>query len=140
MAYVSQLDETLEASRQWLDDLRVRLGWSDPALVWLAAISTLHALRDHLPSDEVARLGGALPPLLRGLYFEGWHPRSRPAGTIGREAFLSRIHEGMHRNPGTDPEAVSRALLALLVERMPGAEVEEIKAATPAALHGLWPA
>ena len=68
MAYVSQLDEALEASRQWLDDLRVRLGWSAPALVWLAAISTLHALRDHLPSDEVARLGGALPALLRGLY------------------------------------------------------------------------
>ncbi|HEX9905027.1 MAG TPA: DUF2267 domain-containing protein [Propylenella sp.] len=139
MTTIPEFDDAVRASDRWLDDLKQRLGWEHSDLVYPALFATLHALRDHLPSDEVARLGAALPALLRGFYYEGWHPRSRPAAQTSREAFFSRIREGVHRDPGVDAEAVSRAVFALLVGHVPGAEIEEIKAATPAPLHGLWP-
>jgi uncharacterized protein (DUF2267 family) len=133
-----EFDGAVRATEEWLDDLKNRLGWENADRVRLALLATLHALRDHLPTDEVARLGAALPPLLRGFYFEGWHPRGRPARG-SRASFLSRIHDGVHRDPGIDPEEVAQAVFALLAERLPSAEIEEIRAATPAPLQGLWP-
>jgi len=139
MTNIPEFHGVVRASEDWLDDLKHRLAWEHTDRIFLAFVATLHALRDHLPTDAVARLGAGLPPLLRGFYFEGWHPRGRPPGQIGREAFFSRIHEGVHRDPGVDAEAVSRAVFALLAKRLPDAELEEIKAAAPAPLHGLWP-
>ena len=122
-----------------VDELRRRLGWEHSDRAYLALLATLHALRDHLPADDAVRLGTGLPPLLRGFYYESWHPRARSDGQGSREAFFTRISEGVHRDLGIDAEQVSRVILSLLSERLPSAEVEEIRAASPAAIHGLWP-
>jgi uncharacterized protein (DUF2267 family) len=53
--------------------------------------------------------------------------------------FLARIHDGVHRDPAVDPEHVARAVLALLAARLPAAEIEDAKGATPKELHNLWP-
>ena len=74
-------------------------------------------------------VGAQLPPLQRGLYYEGSHPGARGAAH-SRTAFLERIHDGMHRDPGVDAEEVARAVFALLAARLPPAEVEDTKAAT----------
>jgi uncharacterized protein (DUF2267 family) len=95
-------------------------------------------LRDCLPRDEAIYLASELPPLLRGLFYEGWHPHARPTAS-SRDAFLQRIHDGVHRDPAVDPEAVARAVLALLAARLPASELEDAKAATPKSLHNLWP-
>lgn len=139
MAGLRDFESALAASEKWVEDLRSRLGWEHAEYADLALRGTLHALRDDLPTDEAIRLGSALPALLRGFYYEGWHPRHRPIGQKSRETFFSRVHDGVHRDPGIDPERVSHAVFALLAERLPSADLEEIKAATPASLHGLWP-
>jgi uncharacterized protein (DUF2267 family) len=59
--------------------------------------------------------------------------------TRSRGAFLERIHDGVHRDPGIDTEQVARAVFALLAARLPAAEIEDAKAATPGVLHNLWP-
>lgn len=128
------------AAAEWIVRLQQILGWQDRNRVYTALLAALHALRDHLPADEVAFLGAELPVLLRGLYYEGWHPRARPPRLDDRESFLIRVHEALHRELGIDPEQVVRAVFALLSERITAPELEEIKAATPASLHGLWPA
>ncbi|TKB32299.1 MAG: DUF2267 domain-containing protein, partial [Mesorhizobium sp.] len=38
------------------------------------------------------------------------------------------------------PEEVARSVLSQLADRLSAAEIEEAKAATPRALHDLWPA
>jgi uncharacterized protein (DUF2267 family) len=45
----------------------------------------------------------------------------------------------MHRDPAVDPEQVARAVLAVVAAHLPAAELEDAKAATPKALHNLWP-
>ena len=127
-------------SAAWVLDLKARLGWQHTQLAHLALRTTLHALREHLGSDEAIFLGLGLPTLLRGEYFDGWHPHKRRQRVRIREAFLTWIQEGLEQNPAVDPELVARKVLELVSERFPPAELEQMKAATPKVLEGLWPA
>lgn len=111
-----------------------RLGWQDRGKTYLALMASLHALRDSLPRDKAIYLGAQLP-VLRGLYYEGWHPSARIARAKSRGAFVERIEEGVHRDSGIDAEKVAEAVFALLAERMPAAELEDARAATPSALR-----
>jgi uncharacterized protein (DUF2267 family) len=102
-------------------------------------VATLHALRDSLPVHEAVFLGDYIPILLRGLYCQGWH-LPKYSSFKSRDAFLERIREGVHRDPGIDAEQVAEAVVALLAERLPASELEDIKAVMPKALRGFWPA
>ena len=138
MTTISDLNAAVTEAEDWVDDLMRRLGWQDRERVYRALLATLHSLRDCLARDEAVYIGAQLPTLLRGLYYEGWHPGARPA-MRSRDAFLERIHDGVHRDPGIDTEQVARAVFALLAARLPAAEIEDAKAATPSVLHNLWP-
>ena len=72
--------------------------------VYSALIAALHALRDWLPREEAIFMGACFPPLLRGLYYEGWHVTGHPP-TKSRRAFLERIHDGEHREPDAEQVA-----------------------------------
>jgi uncharacterized protein (DUF2267 family) len=132
------LNPHLKVTEGYLDDLMRNLAWHDRRRGWSALLAVLHALRDCLGRDEAVCLGAQLPPLLRGFYYEGWHPHThRPTS---RDAFLERIRDGLKHDIAIDAEQVARAVLALLARRIPAAELEDTKAATPSAVHGLWPA
>ena len=139
MASIQDLKKAVPDVEAWLADLQQRLKWHDREKVYLALLATLHALRDSLPRDEAAFMGAQLPALLRGLYFEGWHPSARIARAKSRSAFIERIQEGVHRDPGIDADEVASAVFSLLAERLPEAELEDAKAATPSALRMFWP-
>ncbi len=138
MPEIQELSIAVKAVDDWIDDLQRRLNWHDRERVYRALLAALHALRDSLGRDEAVYVGAQLPPLLRGLYYEGWHPGAREAAR-SRAAFLERVHDGVHRDPGVDAEEVARAVFAMLAARLPAAEVEGAKAATPRSLHNLWP-
>ena len=138
MPTIRELSAAVRATEDWIDDLMLRLAWHDQERAYLALLATLRGLRDCLARDEAIYVGAQLPPLLRGLYYEGWHPGGRAAAK-SRDAFLERIHDGVHRDPAIDPEQVARAVMALLSARLPAAELEDAKAATAKALHNLWP-
>jgi uncharacterized protein (DUF2267 family) len=139
MTGLREFDTAASSAEEWVTDLTQRLGWLDRRKVYCALMATLHALRDCLAADEVVYLGGNMPALLRGLYYEGWHPTRRATSAKSRAAFLARIHDGVHRDPGIDSEQVAHAVMGLLAARLPAAELEDVKAATPNALRNLWP-
>jgi uncharacterized protein (DUF2267 family) len=137
---IPELDRAAPLAEQWVAALAQRLDWQDRAKAYLALRAASHALRDSLPLEEAVHLASHLPTLLRGTWFEGWRPTGRAYRIRDRAAFLERIEEGVHRDPAIDAEAVARALLALLAERLPEPEIEDAKAVTPEPLRGLWPA
>jgi uncharacterized protein (DUF2267 family) len=138
MMALQNIDKAASAAQEWVDDLARRLDWHDRERVYLVLIAALHGLRDCVGREEAVYIGANLPTLLRGLYYEGWHPGGHPEAR-SRRAFLERIHDGVHRDPAVDAEQVARAVLALLAARLPAAEIEDAKAATPRELHNLWP-
>jgi uncharacterized protein (DUF2267 family) len=134
-----ELAEALGVARVWIADFMQRLDWHEGDTAFRAMLACLHALRDALPKEEAVHLGLALPALLRGFYFEGWRSAAAVAGAKKRSAFLERILDGVRHDPAVDAEAAARAVLAMLAERLPAAEIENARAATPPQLHGLWP-
>jgi uncharacterized protein (DUF2267 family) len=94
MTGIQTLDTAVGATEEWINALMARLGWQGKERTYLALLAALHALRDALPRDEADYLGVQLPVLLRGLYFEGWHPASHIQRAKSRSAFVERIQEG----------------------------------------------
>ena len=93
MTGIQTLNTAVETTEEWISALMARLGWHDKERTYLALLAALHALRDALPRDEAGYLGVQLPVLLRGLYFEGWHPASHiPRGEKPQR--LRRAHPG----------------------------------------------
>ena len=138
MPALKDLRVAVSETEAWIDDVMRRLGWHDRERVYLVLLATLHGLRDSLPRDEAVYIGAQLPALLRGLYYEGWHPGAHPAAK-GRSAFLQRIHDSVHRDPGIDVEEAARVVFAALAARLSASELEDAKVATPEPLHNLWP-
>lgn len=132
------LSPHLKATEGWLDDLMRNLAWQDRRRAWSALLAALHALRDCLGRDEAISLGAQLPPLLRGFYYEGWHPHAHKL--TNRDAFLERVRDAIKHDMAVDAEQLVRAVLALLARRVPASELDDAKAATPPDIHGLWPA
>jgi uncharacterized protein (DUF2267 family) len=138
MREISELGRAVADTDGWIDDLAKRLGWRDRGKAYAALIGALHGLRDALPREEVVYFGAQLPLLLRGLYYEGWHPGAhRSAQSLN--ALCARIHEAVNHDPGIDSEAVARSVLALLAARLSPSDIEDVIAATPRPLHALWP-
>ena len=92
-----EFEQATYTAEEWLDDLMARLGWHDRQRTYVALAAALHALRDALPQEAAIDVGNQLPVLVRGLYYDGWHPRGRRAAHT-RPDFLERIHDGVHRD------------------------------------------
>lgn len=139
MGKIEEIERAREETVEWIGDLTQRLGWKDRERLILAFVAGLHALRDCLPFEEAVFLGSHLPTLLRGFYYEGWHPAREPEALGTRDALVGRIHDSVHRDPGIDAEEVARAIFALLADRLPPEELEDVKAVTPRPLRAFWP-
>lgn len=134
---LSAFDTTLHATNLWLKELMEELRWDDRHRAYHALRVVLHALRDRLPVDAVAALGAQLPMLVRGIYYEGWHPAGKPV-KHHKEEFLAHIADAARAGPGYDPERVPRAVLDVLSRHVSAGEVEHIKRALPDDLRSLW--
>lgn len=134
-------DETLQLTNSWLNEVMDELGWEDRHRAYLGLRLTLQALRDSLSVDEAAQLAAQLPMLVRGFFFEGWHPAHKPVKERGREAFVTRVHDGLHQMPTDEPidaEAVVRTVFALLSRRLSDGG-KGARRSLPKSLRELWP-
>jgi len=76
---LSAFDSTIQTTNVWLNEITERMGWrEDKHRGYHALRAVLHALRDQLPVEHVAALGAQLPLLVRGIYYDGWHPAGKP--------------------------------------------------------------
>lgn len=132
-------DHTIQITNLWLKELMEKLGTEDRHRAYLALRSVLHALRDRLTVDEAAHLGAQLPMLVRGLYYEGYHPAHKPLKERSREEFLAHIVEQFRKDPDVDPEQIARAVFALLSDKITKGEIQDVRYSLPSAIRELWP-
>jgi uncharacterized protein (DUF2267 family) len=72
---LAAFDSSIHLTNGWLKELSEILQWrEDRGRAYLALRAVLHALRDRLTVSEVADLAAQLPMVVRGFFYEGWHP------------------------------------------------------------------
>jgi uncharacterized protein (DUF2267 family) len=136
---IAAFDSTIHTTNVWLQDLMDRLGWPDRHRAYLALRAVLHALRDRLTVEEAADLAAQLPMLVRGFYYEGWHPHGKPLKQRKKEEFLAHVAQAFHDGPCVDPERLTRAVFQVLAEHVTAGEIEDVKSSLPADIRALWP-
>jgi uncharacterized protein (DUF2267 family) len=134
---IAAFDSTIQTTNIWLNEIMERMGWIDRHRAYHALRAVLHALRDRLPVEGVAALAAQLPLLVRGVFYEGWHPAGKPVKERKKAEFLAHIAEAF-RDDAVDAEEVTRAVLAVLARHITRGEVEAVERTLPPEIRSLW--
>jgi uncharacterized protein (DUF2267 family) len=135
---VAAFDSTLQTTNIWLHDLMNIMGWRDKHRAYTALRSVLHALRDRLSVEHVAALGAQLPMLIRGIYYEGWHPHGKPVKERRREDFLYHVEKTFRDDLNVNAAEVTRAVFEVIAKHVTSGEVEHVKVTLPSEIRELW--
>jgi len=131
-------DKTVQTTNIWLDEIMAAMG-PDRHVAWHILGAVLHPLRDRLPLDEAAHLGAQLPLLVRGLYYDRWHPASGVHKDRHLEEFLARVADGLKDiRPVNTREAV-RTVFRVLATHISRGQADEVAATLPSEIRALWP-
>src|ERR1041385_5847473 len=112
------LERTVQLTHIWINDLDLRLEWNNKPRTYRLLKAVLHALRDSLKVNEAADLGAQLPGLLRGAYYEQWHPAATPVKERSIDQFLNRVNASFKRDPLTNPPLAVMAVFQLLSKKI----------------------
>jgi uncharacterized protein (DUF2267 family) len=137
-AFNEIFSKTLDKTHIWLTDLMQELDWTDEHKAYLALRAVLHTLRDRLTVEEAADLAAQLPMLVRGFYFEGWHPAGTPVKERHQKQFLDHVRDYFKNDDSVVPEKVVRAVFKLLRRRVSRGEVKDIGQILPGEVRVLW--
>lgn len=130
-------DETVQKTNTWLKDISETLH-CDRHRAYQALRGVLHCLRDRLTVDEAAHLGGQLPMLVRGVYYEGWRPAGKPEKVRSYEDFLFRVAAHLTNTP-IEPQSAVRVVFEVLESHVSRGEIEDILRQLPHDIRALWP-
>jgi uncharacterized protein (DUF2267 family) len=135
---LTAFDSTLHTTNVWLNEVADRLNGTHRQHSYRALRSVLHALRDRLSVDQAAALGAQLPLLVRGMYYEGWHPGGKPVKERKKEEFLAHVVGEFSQELLVKPEEVARAVFQVLIRHLSPGVVEHVKSALPGPVRALW--
>ena len=120
----------------WINDVAKELG-TDEERAYLALRAGLHALRDRLTVEEVAHLAAQMPMMIRGLFYEGWHPGGRRERLRSRSSFLDRIDRELMHGP-LEAGQVARAVFRVLDRHVSRGQLANVKHSLTGPVSELW--
>lgn len=135
---ITAFDSTIHTTNIWLNDVMDRMGWQEKQRAYHALRAVLHALRDRLSVDHAAALGAQLPMLIRGFYYEGWHPGGKPVKERKKEEFLAHIATDFRDDFDVDPEKVARTVFQVIAKHVSPGEIKHVKITLPGEIRSLW--
>ena len=139
-ATIGTLDDTIQKTNAWLEEL-ARLGsFTDQNQAYTALRAVLHGLRDRMPVGEASDLASQLPMLIRGFYYEGWKPALAPNKERSTEDFVNHVQQSLRSNTEVDPGHAVQAVLALLNGKISEGQMAHLKQVLPEdVVERYWP-
>ena len=131
-------EKTQQKTAHWIEAVAKNMGSIDMERSYHVLKSVLHAVRDRLPPDEAVQLAAQMPMLVRGFYYEGWHPANKPERYRHKREFLQHI---AHDVPSLDPaqrERAASAVFTVLSQELTGNEASQVRQALPSEVRDLW--
>mgnify|MGYP001070364131 CR=1 FL=1 len=130
-------DHSLDTTRQWLAAVQERMGLPGQQEAFVVIRAVLHALRDRLTIAETAQFAAQLPMMLQGVYYHEWTPRDKPERIRRRQEFLGKVDEKLMGR--YDAAEAARSVFAVLEEKMPGGELQDVRNILPEPIRDIWP-
>jgi uncharacterized protein (DUF2267 family) len=131
-------DTTMHKTSVWLDEMMHETHCGDKRRAYQELRAVLHALRDRLTMEEAVNLGAQLPMLVRGFYYEGWHPSGKPLKYRTKEEFLEHVGRELPRVAPEDLEKISEAVFKVISHHIDEGEVIQARNQLPSAVRELW--
>jgi uncharacterized protein (DUF2267 family) len=138
MTGLEVFDETVHKTNAWLKEIANALDLERHGAYHVLR-AVLHTLRDRLTVEETAQLGDQMPMLVRGIYYEAWHPAGKPEKIRSREEFLSKISGRIAMKQSIDPENAARAVFRTLEHHISAGEIRDVMQVLPEDIRALWP-
>jgi uncharacterized protein (DUF2267 family) len=136
MTRVKRFEMTVHTADRWVGEVAKQTGNTDrQAMGSISAV--LHALRDRLPHEESANLGGQLPLMMRGVYYEGWEPSGTPEHYGEAEDFLRRVEREASLESPIEASRATRATMGVLGYDLEEREMEGVLAVLPPPIRSL---
>lgn len=132
---VSRIDQAFHEANTWLNALTEKPAVGTQRQAYAVLRAGLHHLRDRVSVDQACHVGGQLPTLIRGIYFEGWKPADTPTRERSVETFLASMRGRLSEHPEIDPEEALVAVVGLLRTQMNGNEVDHLLDELPDAVR-----
>jgi uncharacterized protein (DUF2267 family) len=131
-------DKTLQTTNIWLDEIMAQLG-PDRQVAWHVLGAVLHALRDRLQIGLAVHLGAQLPLLVRGLYYDQWHPSEQTLKQRSAEKFLDHVSRRLADIRPVNVKDATHVTLQVLNHHLDPHQVEKVRQALPENIRALWP-
>ncbi|MBV8564210.1 MAG: DUF2267 domain-containing protein [Methylobacteriaceae bacterium] len=131
-------DKTLQTTHVWLDEIMDRLGCERRA-AWHILGAVLRTLRDRIPVDLAAHLGAQLPLLVRGLYYDQWHPGAERRKWRSLDEFQAVVADGLADMKPVDPGDAALAVFQVLNHFVDPGQVAHVRNALPEEVRRQWP-
>lgn len=130
-------DKANQHAAAWVKDMMFELGTRDSAKALHALRAGLQALRERLGLNEAAHLSAQLPLLMRGYFFEGWDPRSKPPRIRHREDFLALVRTRYAPRHDLAAQEVVSALFKVMARHVSTGELTGVMMSLPEELVSL---
>jgi uncharacterized protein (DUF2267 family) len=130
-------DRTLQITHVWIDELSDDLGVTR-RVAWHALGAVLRALRDRLPLNLSAHLASELPLLVRGAYFDQWHPAPDRIHIRSLGRFIELVMDYLGPQAPVHPRDAIEAVFALLDRHIDPGQAQKVYEALPEKVRQLW--
>jgi uncharacterized protein (DUF2267 family) len=130
-------DKTLQTTHIWLDELMQEIG-PDRWVAWHVLGAVLRRLRDRLPVELAVHLGSQLPILVRGAYYDQWHPAGKPEKWRTLDEFLEGIGEQLKTTRPVNVREATRAVFQILSGHVDRGQVEKVRNSLPEDVRAIW--
>ena len=139
MTRLSVFDKTEQKTMAWVRQIAASMGSTDLERSYMILRAVLHATRDRLMPDEAVHLGAQLPMLIRGFYYEGWHPHDKPKAYRHKADFFKDIHKEVPKLDEPQLERAATAVFVTLQGELSAGELRQVRQSLPEELRALWP-
>lgn len=124
-------DTTLHETNHWLKLMMGELGTDSRRVAFAALRGGLHAVRDRIGTDNAAHLGAQLPMLLRGAYYERWHPAATPTRERHLAGFIDHVAAELPAECKANAGEVARACFAVMGRCLDRGEMLKLRGHLP---------
>ena len=133
------IDHAIQQTHIWINDLDAKLGWANKGRSYRLLKVLLHAVRDHLQTNEAVDFAAQFPTLLRGVYYEQWRPAATLVKERDRASFLARIDRAFVSDPIDDVADAVTSVFSFLSDKISAGEISDVRKSLPRHVRDLWP-